>query len=65
MDRGVDVNSLLEEIMREELLSYVDDALSKLAGSEDYQTNFEPIEPKDSVSTLIREMRNERARGLS
>jgi len=46
MDRGVDVNSLLEEIMREELLSYVDDALSKLAGSEDYQTSFEPIEPK-------------------
>ncbi|MCC6017671.1 MAG: hypothetical protein LM601_01400 [Candidatus Verstraetearchaeota archaeon] len=64
VDKGMDVSSLIEEILREELLSHIDDALSKIAGSEDYQINFEPIEPRGSVSALIREMRNERASGL-
>lgn len=60
VDKGMDVSSLLEEIMKEELLSYLGDVLSKIAGSEDYQINFEPIEPKGAVSMLIREMRDER-----
>jgi hypothetical protein len=65
VDKGMDVSSLIEEILREELLSHIDDALSKIAGSEDYQINFELIEPKGSVSTLIREMKDIRACGLS
>ena len=65
VDKGMDVSSLIEEILREELLSRIDDALSKIAGSEDYQINFEPIEPKGSVSILIREMKDIRACGLS
>jgi hypothetical protein len=65
VDKGMDVGSLIEEILREELLSHIDDALSKIAGSEDYQINFEPIEPKGSVSILIREMKDIRACGLS
>ena len=63
--KGVDASSLLEEIIREELLSYFDDVLSNIAGPEDYQINFEPVEPKGDVSALIREMRDERARSLS
>jgi hypothetical protein len=63
--RRMDVSDLLEDIMKEELLNYLDDALSNIAGSEDYQIDFEPVEPKEIVSTLIREMRDERAAGLS
>jgi len=63
--KGADVSSLLEEIIKEELLSYFDDALSSIAGPEDYQINFEPIEPRGAVSILIREMRDERACSLS
>jgi hypothetical protein len=61
----MDLSDLLEDIMKEELLNYLDDALSNIAGSEDYQIDFEPVEPKEIVSTLIREMRDERATGLS
>jgi hypothetical protein len=62
--RGVEVSSLLEELMREELGDYVDEALGALAGSDSYELDFEPVEPKGSVSQFVREMRDERERGL-
>jgi hypothetical protein len=62
--RGVEVSSLLEELMREELGDYVDEALGELAGSDSYELDFEPVEPKGSVSQFVREMRDERERGL-
>uniref|UniRef100_A0A7C1CGC9 CopG family transcriptional regulator n=1 Tax=Thermofilum adornatum TaxID=1365176 RepID=A0A7C1CGC9_9CREN len=62
--RGVEVSSLLEELMREELGDYVDEALGVLAGSDSYELDFEPVEPKGPVSQCVREMRDERERGL-
>jgi post-segregation antitoxin (ccd killing protein) len=60
---GKEVSRLLEEIMEDEAVeSTLDDALSELAGREDYEIDFEPIEPKEgTVSELIRAMRDERA----
>ena len=60
--RGVEASRLLEDIMRDEM---VEDALSEallsLAGSETYEVDFEPVEPRGGlVSELIRAMRDER-----
>jgi hypothetical protein len=62
--RGVEVSSLLEELMREELGDYLDEALGELAGSGGYELDFEPVEPRGPVSPVVREMRDERERGL-
>jgi hypothetical protein len=62
--RGVEVSSLLEELMREELGDYVDEALGVLAGSDSYEIGFEPVEPKGPVSQFVRETRDERERVL-
>ena len=62
--RGVEVSSLLEELMREELGDYLDEALGELAGSEGYELDFEPVKPRGPVSSVVREMRDERERGL-
>jgi hypothetical protein len=63
-ERGVGASRLLEELMREELGDYVDEALGALAGSDSYELGFEPVELKGSVSQFVREMRDERERGL-
>jgi hypothetical protein len=62
--RGVEVSSLLEELMREELGDYLDEALGELAGSGGYELDFEPAEPRGPVSPVVREMRDGRKRGL-
>ena len=62
--RGVGASRLLEELMREELGDYVDEALGELAGSDSYELDFEPVELKGSVSQFVRVMRDERERGL-
>ncbi len=66
MEKGVEVSNLLEKIIREEMLEEVLEAeLSDLAGTEDYEIDFEPIEPREGlVSELVRAMRNERADSL-
>ena len=63
-ERGAGASRLLEELIREELGDYVDEALGELAGSDSYELGFEPVEPKGSVSQFVREMRDERERGL-
>jgi hypothetical protein len=63
-ERGVGASRLLEELIREELGDYVDEVLGALAGSDSYELDFEPVEPKGSVSLFVREMRDERERGL-
>jgi len=63
-ERCVGASRLLEELMREELWDYVDEALGALAGSDSYELDFEPVEPKGSVSLFGRETRDERERGL-
>jgi len=61
---GVEVSSLLEELMKDELGDYLYEALSELIGSESYEIDFEPVEPKGSVSPIVREMRDERERRI-
>jgi len=65
--RGIEVSKLLEELIKDEIVEYsLDDVLLELAGSKDYELDFEPIEPKKGiVSELVRAMRNERAYRLS
>jgi len=56
--KGVEVSSLLEELIREELADQVSKALEELAGPEDYQLDFDPVKPREPASSLIREMRD-------
>ena len=64
--RGVDVSSLLEELMMDEMADYLlSEELSRLGISEDYEVDLEPVEPRGAVSELIREMRDERAGSVS
>ncbi len=61
--RGVEVSNLLEDIIRNEvLMETLDEALLRLAGQENYEIDFEPIELEGryEVSKLVRVMRNER-----
>lgn len=64
VERGVGASRLLEELIREELGDYVDEALGALAGSDSYELGFDPVEPKGPVSLFVRETRDERERGL-
>ncbi|RLG74610.1 MAG: CopG family transcriptional regulator [Thermoprotei archaeon] len=64
--KGVEISSLLEEIMRDEIIDlFLDKALLEAAGSEDYVLDFEPVKAKGVVSELVRVMRDERANRLS
>lgn len=52
---------LLEELMREELMLNLQDALEELTEQEEKELDFEPVKPITGlVSTLVREMRDER-----
>ena len=62
---GVEISSLLEEILMNEVVdSFLDEALLEAAGSEDYVLDFEPVEAKGAVRELVRAVRDERAKGL-
>jgi hypothetical protein len=63
-ERGAGASRLWDELMREELGDYVDEALGELAGSDSYELGFEPVDPKAPVSQFVWEMRDERERGL-
>jgi len=64
--RGVEVGSLLEEMIREELVDVtLDKALLEAAGQEDRVLDFDPVEAKGPVSGLVRASRYERADNIS
>ena len=65
--RGIKVSELLEDLMRDELIeNLLDDALLSLTGSEPYEADFKPAEPRDGlVSELVRVMRDERVGSVS
>jgi len=64
--RGVEVSSLLEETMKDEIIDLIlDKVLLEAAGSEDYVLDFEPVEAKGAVSELVRVMRDGRADRIS
>jgi len=65
MDEGVELSTLLEEVIREELMDYVNEALEELAGSNFYDLDFKPVKPKGGVvSELVRSMRGERSNSI-
>ena len=63
MKRGIEVSNLLENVIRDEIIDEaLESTLLEIAGFEDYEIDFQPIEPKEGVvSELIRAMRDERA----
>lgn len=63
--RGIEASRLLEEILREEVMTGLEGALLDLAGEVDYEVDFEPVRPSAPVSPLVREMRDARAGGVS
>jgi hypothetical protein len=60
---GVKASRLLEDLMEDEASELIlADASEEKAGREDYEMDFEPIEPKETtISELIRTMKDERA----
>ncbi len=60
--KGVEVSSLLEDLIEEEMVEEtLDKVILELAGSEDYELDFEPAKPmKGTISELVRLMRNGR-----
>jgi len=67
LKKGMEVSNFLEDMMRDEMVEEtLDSVLLDLAGSENYEIDFEPVKPKEGlVSELIRVMRNERANSVS
>ena len=63
-ERGLDVSELLEELIKEELMIELDSLLSELPEEENPELDFEPIKPKEPISGLVREMRDERENRL-
>ena len=65
--RGIKVSELLEDLMRDEMVEdLLDDELLSLTGSESYEADFKPAEPRGGlVSELVRVMRDERAGNVS
>lgn len=60
--KGLEVNKYLENLIKEVFIS---DAIKAMNISEDYEINFEPIEPQGPVSELVRVVRDERGNHLS
>ncbi len=65
--KGIEVSRLLEEMLREEMLEEeLSKAIDELDAGELEELDFEPITPKGGlVSTLVRELRDERDSNLS
>jgi len=68
MERGVGLSALLEDVIREEFMDCVDEALEDLAGSNAYEIDldFKPVKPREGVvSELVKAMRGERSDSIS
>lgn len=64
INRDKELSEALEELLREELLVDLEDAVKKLAGGLEMEVDFKPIKVKATVSELVREMRNERENSI-
>ncbi|MDK2465007.1 MAG: hypothetical protein QI223_09585 [Candidatus Korarchaeota archaeon] len=62
--RGIGASRLLEEILREEVVTGLEGTLLDLASEVDYEVDFEPVRPSAPVSPLVRDMRDARAGGV-
>jgi hypothetical protein len=63
--RELNVSDAIEDVLNGEMLKGFEEAIGELTGPEDYQLDFKLVKPREPVSTLIREMRNERAENIS
>lgn len=58
--RGVEVSKLLEELIEDALVELeLDKVLAEV--KDDYEIDFDPVEPRGPVSDLVRAVRYERA----
>ncbi len=63
--RNMEISKLLEELVKENLDSEIVDILDELVGEGFAELYFEPVKAKELVSSLAREIRDERAASLS
>ena len=54
MKRGVEVSNLLEDVIRDEMVDEtLESTLLEIAGFEDYEIDFQPIEPKEGSNLWL------------
>ena len=63
-EKGLSASELLEELIKEELMIEPDSLLPELPEEENPEPDFEPIKPKEPISGLVREVRDERENRL-
>ncbi len=63
--RGMEISRVLEDLIREELDNEVADVLGVLMDEEIIELDFEPVRAGGTVSSLVREIRDERSSSLS
>lgn len=68
VEMDLEIGSLLEELIKDNLLIGIEEELVEMGGDlSDVEIDFEPIKPIDRqrlVSTLIRDLRDERENSL-
>jgi predicted DNA-binding protein len=65
IQRGMDISSILKDIIENELYLDLDKSLMKYSKHGDSNLDFDPIKPKSKVSDLVRSMRNDRESRIS
>ena len=64
-ERNTNISSALQKAIESELLSNFDDSIIKYSTRRRSDLDFDPVEPKQKVSELIRRMRDERENSIS
>ena len=65
VERGMDISSLLQIAIEDELISNFEDSMIKFSTQGGTELDFDPIEPRQNVSELVRGMRDEREDRIS
>ena len=64
-ERNTNISSVLQKAIDGELLSNFDDSIMKYSTKRRSDSDFDPVEPKQKVSELVRRMRDERENSIS
>lgn len=65
VERGVDISSLLQIAIEDELISNFEDSIMKFSTKGGTELDFDPIEPRQNISGLVSGMRDEREDRIS
>jgi predicted DNA-binding protein len=65
IQRGMDISSILKDIIENELYLDLDKSLMKYSKHGDSNLDFDPIKPKSKVSDLVRSLRDDRESRIS